>query len=170
MGLIQVGQTAPALELLASNGKMINLSAYKGHKNVVLIFYPKDNTPGWIRQLSAARDAASEYDAKDTVVFGVNPGRLASHQKFEEKYGFSFPLLVDSERTAAADFGALKEDGLGIARTVFVINKEGQVIFVAQGTPESSEILAAITWSLIRKWEGSPSLLIFHVRAKLSKL
>ena len=111
---------------------------------MVLIFYPKDNTPGWIRQLSAARDAASDYAAKDTVVFGVNPGSLESHQKFQEKYGFPFPLLVDAERTAATTFGVLKEDGKGITRTVFVINKEGTIIFATPGTPETNEILAAI--------------------------
>lgn len=73
----------------------------------------------------------------------VNPGSLASHQKWAEQNGFSFPICVDTDKKVAAAYGALKPEG-GIQRSVFVVNRKGTVVWAQEGMPATEEILAAI--------------------------
>jgi peroxiredoxin Q/BCP len=82
--------------------------------------------------------------AFDTEPFGINPDDADSHQAFIEALGIDFDLLVDEERRVAAEYGALKPDGSGIARTVVIVDKTGNVLFTAPGAPPPSEMLAVI--------------------------
>lgn len=75
---------------------------------------------------------------------GVNPGSLASHQRWAERFGFDFPLAVDADRAVAAAYGVLKEDGRGIRRTVFIVDKEGVIRYAREGMPPTAELLAAL--------------------------
>ena len=117
---------------------------YKGEKNVVLIFYPKNKTPGCTKQLCTARDDYSQYNDVDAAVFGVNPADADAHQSFVDKYDFPFPLLVDESMKIADAYGA---KGLipGVPkRTVVAIGKDGRVAFAERGMPSTSKIVAAL--------------------------
>ena len=141
---ISVGDVAPDFTLDGTMDANITLSSFRGNQSVVLVFYPVDDTSGWTRQLSALRDDKAKFDAKDTAIFGVNPGSMDSHKKFSDKYSFNFPLLVDADRTVASQYGALKENGKSVQRTVFVVDKEGNVAYAEQGLPPDEELLGAI--------------------------
>jgi thioredoxin-dependent peroxiredoxin len=142
--LLEVGAEAPDFTLPASDGGTVRLSSFRGRRNVVLIFYPRDSTPGCTRQLCAARDDAARYEAAAAVRFGVNPGSAASHQRFAEKHGFDFPLLVDAEREVARAYGVVAAAGKKVHRTVYAIGTDGRVAFAARGYPETDEILGAV--------------------------
>lgn len=139
--LVQKGTAAPDFSLVSSDSDTVRLSGFKGKNNVVLIFYPGDETPGCTKQLCAVRDDYSLFEAANVKVFGVNPGTLASHRKFVKNHTFPFPLLFDENRKVAALYGC---DGLlKIQRTVVVIGLDGDVLYVKQGMPSNREILAS---------------------------
>ena len=142
--VLSVGDIAPDFTLLGTDNEEVTLSKFLGRRNVVLVFYPADNTPGWTRQLSALRDDRAQFESADTEIFGVNPGSLGSHQKFCAQYSFPFQLLVDSDRTVATAYDALKENGKSVNRTVVVVNKMGNIILYQRGMPSDTEILQAI--------------------------
>ncbi|MBX5464140.1 MAG: peroxiredoxin [Clostridia bacterium] len=138
--MIEVGQPAPDFRLPATRVGEVALSDFRG-QNVYLIFYPKDNTPGCQRQLSAARDAYEEYRRRRTAVLAVNPGSLASHERWSEREGFPFPIAVDADRSVAAAYDALKENGTSIQRTVYLIDGRGVVRYAKRGMPSTEELL-----------------------------
>ncbi len=76
---------------------------------------------------------------------GVNPASVASHARYAGKMGFGFPLLSDSDRAIAAAYGALKDDGRGIQRTVIAVRRDGTVAFAARGAPPPSDLLRALS-------------------------
>jgi peroxiredoxin Q/BCP len=135
---VQESQPAPDFTLpavgaddIAKNGQ-VHLSDLKGH-NVVLYFYPKDDTPGCTAEACSFRDANHLMQKRGVVVLGVSADDLASHQKFAEKYGLPFPLLSDTETTVSQLYGVWKEKNmygkkyLGVNRETFLIDKEGIV-------------------------------------------
>ncbi len=113
------------------NGR-VQLSALRGH-TIVLYFYPKDDTPGCTAEACSFRDADHEMQKRGVVVLGVSTDDLASHQKFAEKYGLSFPLLADTDTTVSQAYGVWKEKNMygkkymGVNRETFLIDKEGIV-------------------------------------------
>jgi peroxiredoxin Q/BCP len=139
--LLKIGSQAPDFSLLSSNGDTVHLKDFAGKHNVVLIFYPGDQTPGCTAQLCAIRDDYSLFETKNAKVFGVNPADVASHKKFVEKQKYQFPLLVDEKKHVAKLYGC---DGLMIRRTVYVIDTTGKIIFAKRGRPANEEILKAI--------------------------
>ncbi|MFM1655295.1 thioredoxin-dependent thiol peroxidase [Brevibacillus sp. B_LB10_24] len=130
--MITVGQEAPAFSLPASNGETISLDSLRG-KNVVLYFYPKDMTPGCTTEACDFRDYHPEFEKLDTVVLGVSPDDLKSHDKFIAKHDLPFVLLADTEHKVAEDYGVwtLKKmygkEYMGIERSTFLIDKEGKI-------------------------------------------
>lgn len=139
--MLIVGEKAPAFSLLDQSGKTVTLDEHRGKKNVVLIFYPGDNTPGCTRQLCAIRDQFDLFADSETVVFGINPQEAASHKRFIGKHNFPYPLLVDSEKSVVSAYGC--RGTLMTKRTVYGINKEGVIVFARRGTPSNEEILRA---------------------------
>ncbi len=113
---------------------------------MVLIFYPKDQTPGCTAQLCAARDESAAYAAAGIAVFGVNGDSAASHEKFIAKYQLSVPLLVDPGLTVAKAYDAVI--GLGplkiVNRTVVGIDRDGTIAFYRRGTPLARDIIGAL--------------------------
>jgi peroxiredoxin Q/BCP len=107
MANVAIGQAAPDFTLPASNGKNVSLHDFRG-KNVVLYFYPKDNTPGCTRESCDFRDKADEFTAKDTVILGVSTDDLTSHEKFIKKYNLPFLLLSDTEAEVSKLYGVYK--------------------------------------------------------------
>ena len=127
---VEQGKQAPDFELTASNGEKVKLSDFKG-KNVVLYFYPKDNTPGCTTEACDFRDNHESFADLDAVILGVSPDSEASHKKFIDKHDLPFLLLVDEDHQLAEEYGVwvLKKnfgkEYMGIERSTFIIDKEG---------------------------------------------
>ena len=139
--LLRVGDRAPSFSLRDHNGSPVTLSEFSGSKNVVLVFYPRDNTPGCTKQLCNIRDAFDLYTNNDTVILGINPQDSASHRKFVNRQGFPFHLLVDREKKVVSAYGC--RGTLMTKRTVYGIDKEGAIVFARRGIPSNKEILEA---------------------------
>jgi len=137
---LDVGTAAPDFSLPDDAGGTVKLSSLRG-KRVVLVFYPGDDTPGCTKQLCQFRDDWSEARAKGVQVFGVNPQSAKSHVKFRKKFGFPFPLLVDTGQKVAALYHA---DGLIVKRTVYGIGVDGTIRFAKRGMPNPAEVLKAL--------------------------
>ncbi len=90
------------------------------------------------------RDEQAKYQAKAVETLGVNPASVPDHEKYVTKFRFNFRLLADTERKAARDYQALKPDGKGILRTVYLIGRDGKVLFGKRGAPPASEVLAVL--------------------------
>jgi thioredoxin-dependent peroxiredoxin len=133
------GTAAPDFSLPDDEGHTVSLSSLKG-KNVVLVFYPGDDTPGCTRQLCEFRDRWNTIRQRGIVVFGVNPQSARSHVHFRNKFQFPFPLLVDKGRAVAKLYNA---NGLIVKRTVYLIGPGGVIRFAQRGMPKPSEVLAA---------------------------
>ena len=139
--MLTVGEKAPAFSLLDQSGNTVTLDEYRGKKNIVLIFYPGDHTPGCKKQLCAVRDQFKLFTNSDTAVFGVNTQGAESHQGFAHKHDFPFPLLVDGDKGVVSAYGC---KGLLVTkRTVYGIDKEGTIVFASRGMPANEEVLDA---------------------------
>ena len=130
---MKIGEKVPNLKIKASNDREVSLEDYRG-KNVVLYFYPKDNTPGWINEANEFGQLYESFKEIDTEILGVSADSIASHKDFIKKQDIPFLLLSDDEKELGSIFGAYKEKGimakigLGGERATFVIDKEGALI------------------------------------------
>jgi thioredoxin-dependent peroxiredoxin len=122
-------------------------------KNVVLYFYPKDDTPGCTKEACSFRDANREMQRRGIVVLGVSADDIKSHRKFADKYGLSFPLLSDTDTSVSQLYGVWKEKNflgkkyMGVSRETFLIDKEGIVRKVwhkVNAAEHAQEVLEAI--------------------------
>lgn len=131
MSGLKIGSVAPAFTLPTSESKMISLSEFKGKQNVVLYFYPKDDTPGCTQEACDFRDNLARLESAETVVLGISRDPLKSHDKFTQKYSLPFPLLSDEKGEVCEKYGCWKEKSMygkkyfGIERSTFLIDKEG---------------------------------------------
>ena len=150
--MVEEGQLAPDFELESDSGETVELSSLRG-KPVVLYFYPKDDTPGCTTQACGIRDAYSEFERAGAVVLGVSPDKANSHVKFKAKYGLPFTLLADPEHEVAELYGAWAEKKnygrtyMGIVRSTFVIDAEGNVIKAMRNVKPAThadDVLAAL--------------------------
>ena len=89
------------------------------------------------------RDEQAKFQAKGVTALGVNPASVPDHEKYVAKFKFNFRLLADTEREAARTYRALKPDGKGILRTVYLIGRDGKIRFARRGMPSPAEVLAA---------------------------
>ena len=132
--MLKKNQTAPAFSAPNQHNEMISLSDYKGNKNVVLYFYPKDDTPGCTIEANQFTELASEFAKADTVVLGVSKDSCESHQAFIDKFGLEVELLADTTGELCDTYGVWQEKEkkgvkkMGIVRSTFVINKEGELV------------------------------------------
>ena len=130
--MLKAGDPAPDFDAVLDNGETVSLSQFKG-KNVVLYFYPKDNTPGCTREACDFRDNISSLEDKNTVVLGVSPDSVKSHQKFKDKFELPFPLISDEAKDVAQAFGVWREKKMygktrmGIVRSTFIIGPDGLI-------------------------------------------
>lgn len=131
--MVEVGKAVDDFTLPANGDKTIRLSDYKG-KNVVLYFYPRDNTPGCTKESIAFGEANDTFAAHNTVILGVSRDTVASHEKFIAKFDFPFDLLSDKEEALCNQFDVIKEKNmygkkvLGIERSTFLIDTEGVLV------------------------------------------
>ncbi|PLX24577.1 peroxiredoxin [Candidatus Parcubacteria bacterium] len=143
---IKVGDKAPLFTLKNQSGQKVALKDFLGKKNVLLIFYPGDNTPGCTKQLCAVRNDFSKFQKLDTIIFGVNHADDTSHQKFIDKYKFPFDLLIDSDKKVSRKYKALKFmfGHESIKRSVVLIDKQGKIVFLKRGMPSDQEIIDSL--------------------------
>ena len=130
MNKVHVGKPVPNFKLPATGGKDIKFSDLKG-KNVVLYFYPKDNTPGCTLEGQNFRDRHAAFAALNTVILGVSRDSVKSHEAFKEKQGYNFDLLSDEGEELCKLFDVIKlknmygKEVLGVERSTFLIDKKG---------------------------------------------
>jgi len=128
---IKEGNKAPDFTALDQNGTKVKLSSFKGKKNVILYFYPKDMTPGCTTQACDFRDHKKKF--KTAAILGVSIDSQEKHQKFIEKYNLPFTLLADTDKKVVEKYGVWQKKKLygktfmGIVRTTFLIDKSGTV-------------------------------------------
>lgn len=126
------GKKAPDFKLTDQNEKTISLSDYKG-KNVILYFYPKDDTSGCTKEACSFRDDFPKFKKVDTVILGVSPDSVESHKKFVKKYNLNFSLLADENKEVIKKYDVWKEKNLygrkymGVERTTYIIDPEGRI-------------------------------------------
>ena len=131
--MLEVGTKAPDFTLPDQNGENHSLSDYRGQK-VILYFYPRDNTAGCTKQACGFGDRYPQIREKGAVVLGVSKDSVASHKKFEEKYGLPFTLLSDTEKSVIQAYDAWREKksygtiSMGVVRTTYLIDEEGVII------------------------------------------
>ena len=126
---IEEGKAAPAFTLTDATGKKVSLKDFAG-KNVILYFYPKDDTPGCTKEACGFRDRIDELKKEKVEVIGVSFDSAESHQKFIEKYKLNFPLLVDTDGKIADAYGA-RNPGKNRARRIsFLIGLDGKIAHV----------------------------------------
>jgi peroxiredoxin Q/BCP len=130
--MVKEGKPAPDFELPTDAGEKIKLSDLRG-KQVVLYFYPKDDTPGCTTQACGIRDAWGEFERAGAIVLGVSPDDVDSHGKFKQKYSLPFPLLADEGHHVADAYGVWGEKSymgktyFGVDRSTFVIGEDGNI-------------------------------------------
>jgi len=122
---LQEGQPAPNFSAQDDQGKSVNLKDFRGKKNVILYFYPKDDTPGCTIEACNFRDDISKFQSKDTQILGVSFDNASSHQAFKSKFHLPFPLLVDTDKKIAKLFEVQGDQYA--ARDTIVIDKEGKI-------------------------------------------
>jgi peroxiredoxin Q/BCP len=129
---IEEGKAAPAFTLVDASGKKVSLKDFKG-KDVVVYFYPKDDTPGCTKEACGFRDLWGEIEALGAVVIGVSPDDAASHGKFAGKYGLPFTLLSDPDHAVMETYGAWGEKNMygktsmGVIRSSVWVGADGKV-------------------------------------------
>lgn len=130
--LLKAGDFAPAFTAITHQGNEVSLAQWVG-QNVVLFFYPKDNTPGCNKEACGFRDAYDSFKDKNTIIVGVSPDSIKSHVKFVEKFSLPFLLLADEGQLIARAYGVWGEKSfmgrryMGNHRVTFLIDTTGKI-------------------------------------------
>jgi peroxiredoxin Q/BCP len=151
--VLKIGQEAPSFEVIASNGKTLKLADYRGRKNVVLFFYPKDFTRVCTAEVCGFRDMYEDLVGKDTEVIGVSLDSDASHEKFATKHNVPYPLVADKDKSLATKYQAVGGLGglLGITKRVtYLIDKSGKVAGAFDGTFDENPHLGGVREAVAR--------------------
>lgn len=131
MSTVELNKPVPDFTVPATGDQEISLSDFKGRKNVVIYFYPKDSTPGCTTEGQDFRDHHADFEKADTVILGVSRDGIKSHENFKAKQSFPFELLSDKDEALCKLFDVIKlkkmygKESLGVERSTFIIDKEG---------------------------------------------
>jgi thioredoxin-dependent peroxiredoxin len=136
---LPIGTEAPDFTATDQDGHSITLSQFRGRQNVVLVFYPGDETTICIKQLCEFRDQWGDVTKANTIIFGVNPQSAEKHRQFVRNRNFPFSLLVDKGQKVARLYFA---SGLIVRRTVYLIGRSGMVRFAQRGKPLPEQVLS----------------------------
>ncbi len=149
---ILAGIPAPEFEMPDDTNMLRKLSEFRG-RNVVLYFYPKDDTPGCTKEACNFRDDYSAYEKSGVVILGVSPDSVSSHVKFKKKFQLQFPLLADHEHKVCDAYGVwglkkfMGKEYEGVLRTTFLIDKDGMIKSVYENVrpaEHSAELLTEL--------------------------
>ncbi|MCW4017645.1 MAG: peroxiredoxin [Candidatus Bathyarchaeota archaeon] len=153
--VVKVGDKAPDFTLPSQMGDNVTLSEFFGKKNIVLYFYPKDETTGCTREACSFRDAYQELTSLDAQVLGVSGQSVESHKSFASHYGLPFLLLADVDNKVRELYDVPKTLGLLPGRVTYIIDKKGVVrhIFNSQTQAERHVQEAKDTLSQLQKEE-----------------
>jgi peroxiredoxin Q/BCP len=150
---LQAGMEAPQFQLADADMATFSLASQRGKKNIVLYFYPKDDTPGCTIEANEFSALEDEFAALDTQVVGISRDDCLSHASFRDKYGLSVILLADTESVACKKYGVLYDkevDGhkkISVQRSTFVIDKAGKLrhaLYAVHAHGHAEEILKLI--------------------------
>lgn len=137
--MLQIGQKAPSFSSLNQNNQQVKSESFLSDKNIVLYFYPKDDTSGCTLEANEFTTLAADFENLDTVVIGVSKDDCDSHVAFIEKYNLKVMLLADTDGEVCDSYGVWQEKEkngikkMGIVRSTFVINKAGELSYVKYG-------------------------------------
>lgn len=137
--MLEINQPAPGFCSVNQDNETVSLSDFRGRNNVVLYFYPKDDTPGCTIEANQFTALASEFASADTVVLGVSKDNCESHQAFIDKFGLKVDLLADTTGELCDAYGVWQEKEkngvkkMGIVRSTFIIDKEGMLVDLIYG-------------------------------------
>ena len=124
---------AKEFRLPASNGNIVSLEEFRG-KNVIVYFYPKDNTPGCTTEACSFRDSFEDFQSSETIILGISKDSIKKHNGFIEKHNLPFLLLSDEDGKVCEDYGVwqlkkmMGKEYMGIVRSTFLIDKEGNLV------------------------------------------
>src|SRR5262245_58430795 len=124
---LKVGDEAPAFSLPTHSTGTVSLKDFSGKKNVILAFYPKDDTPGCTKEMCSFSDDLSKFNDANTQVLGISCDTVSSHEKFADKHKLTLPLLADDKKEIAEAYGTTQEGKNTASRTLFVIDKQGVI-------------------------------------------
>lgn len=150
---IKIGDRAPSFSLPDQDGTIVSLKEFFKQKNIVLYFYPKDDTPGCTVEACGFRDEIKSFEKIDAVVLGVSPDSVEKHTKFIAKFQLPFTLLSDEQKKTCQDYGVWVEKSMygrkymGVARSTFIIGKDGKIKNIFEKvTPQghNQEVLSAL--------------------------
>jgi peroxiredoxin (alkyl hydroperoxide reductase subunit C) len=147
--LLEVGREAPDFRLRGPGGAFVTLSEYRGHKHVVLVFYPLAFSPTCSHQLPTIQAILPRLQTLGAEVLGISVDSHYANQAFAERLGLGFPLLSDFRRTASAAYGILLEDAGISGRAIFVVDRQGRIahreVAPTPGElPDNARLLAAL--------------------------
>ena len=149
---LKEGDKAPAFDVETSGGGRLSLADFKG-QNVILYFYPKDDTPGCTKEACAFRDGYADFKKRGAVILGVSTDPVKSHDKFVEKFKLPFTLLADTEKKIVEAYGVWGEKVfmgrkyLGTHRVTFLIGPDGKIKKIwptVKPEEHAAEVLAAL--------------------------
>jgi peroxiredoxin Q/BCP len=137
---IKVGDTIPAIALLDQNGELFDLQVKTAGKNVVLFFYPKDDSPGCTAQVCSFRDQYEDFKDANAVVIGISGQSVESHKSFAEKHRLTYTLLSDEGNKIRKKFGVPTNFfGMIPGRVTYVIDKNGKVVYIFNSQTKVNE-------------------------------
>lgn len=144
---VKVGDAAPDFEGPTADGTQLSLKNFVGKKNVVLYFYPKDDTPGCTKEACSFRDNLQSIRSLGAEIVGVSLDSVESHERFSAKYGLPFSLISDIGKHIAKAYGVLRDTGTSTNRVTFLIDRNGKIAKIfpkVDVTKHTEEVVAAL--------------------------
>ena len=142
---LKAGQEAPAFKVEVYPHAQLDSKDLRGKKNLILAFYPKDNTPGCTAEMCAFSADLSQFESAGTAVYGVSCDNMESHEKFVAKHNLTVPLICDADGTLGRAYGALREGRNSANRKLFLIDRAGIIRHIHDGMPDNKELLRLIS-------------------------
>ena len=140
MNNIRIGSSIPAFVLPDQNGNLFDINSVLGKKNLVIYFYPKDDSPGCTAQACSFRDQFEVFTEADALIIGISGQSVESHKEFAEKHRLSFTLLSDEGDKIQKQFGVPKSFlGLLPGRVTYIADKRGKVIYIFNSQIQSTK-------------------------------
>ena len=131
MNVTEVGSTIPTFSLKDQNGTDFNIDSVRGKKNLVIYFYPKDDSPGCTKEACSFRDQFEVFKKEDAIIIGISGQSVKSHFEFAKKHRLNYTLLSDTGNKVRNEFGVPTSFlGLLPGRVTYIVNKEGKVVFI----------------------------------------